>query len=63
MRAFTLLMGVSIMALSSPALAQTESESSGGLALDEIVVTAQKRAENVQEVPIAIAAVSGEELT
>ncbi|QUT07203.1 hypothetical protein KFK14_07250 [Sphingobium phenoxybenzoativorans] len=56
-------MGVSIMALSSPALAQTESESSGGLALDEIVVTAQKRAENVQEVPIAIAAVSGEELT
>ncbi|MEA2679087.1 MAG: iron complex outerrane recepter protein, partial [Candidatus Binataceae bacterium] len=31
-------------------------------ALDEIVVTAQKRSENLQDVPIAISAISGDEL-
>jgi iron complex outermembrane receptor protein len=30
--------------------------------LDEIVVTAQKRTENLQDVPIAISAISGDEL-
>lgn len=30
--------------------------------LDEIVVTAQKRAENVQDVPISVSALSGETL-
>lgn len=42
---------------SAPALAQQ----SGGQ-LEEIVVTAQKRAESVQDVPISIVAVTGDEL-
>ncbi|WP_245647550.1 TonB-dependent receptor [Novosphingobium lentum] len=62
-----LLGGLSLLALSAaPALAQTKpaadaaaadtaDASSGGIA--EIVVTAQKKAENLQDVPISIAAV------
>ncbi len=49
-----LLSGVACAALAFPALAQTS--------LDEIVVTAQKRSESVQDVPIAITALSGETL-
>ncbi len=44
----------------APALAQDEPEATGGIA--EIIVTAQKVAENVQDVPIAITAVSAERL-
>jgi iron complex outermembrane recepter protein len=51
-------------ALAAPAFAQdqaqAESSSSGGIA--EIVVTAQKRAQNVQDVPIAISAFSADAL-
>lgn len=48
--------------------AQTEGSADAGstrarqLKLDEVVVTAQKRSQDVQEVPISITAVSGEEL-
>lgn len=52
-------------AFSAPALAQTAadqaSETDGGL--DEIVVTANKRSENMQNVPIAINAIGGDDLT
>lgn len=41
-------------ALATPAMAADEQASSGGI--EQIVVTAQKRAENVQDVPIAISA-------
>ena len=44
------------------ALAQTSEAQDNGAAIEEIVVTAQKREENVQTVPIAIAAFSGEAL-
>ncbi|WP_022683524.1 TonB-dependent receptor [Sphingobium bisphenolivorans] len=57
---------VSLMLMTSaPAMAQTteapqDAQASGGL--QDIVVTAQKRAQNVQDVPIAISAVLGESL-
>ncbi len=48
-------------AMAMPAVAQdTSAEDTGGIG--DIVVTAQKRAENVQDVPIAISAVSAEYL-
>ena len=43
-------------ALSMPAMAQDE-------ALDEVVVTATKRAVNIQDVPIAVTSISGDKLT
>ena len=42
----------------APALAQTD-EAPQVISLDEIVVTARKRAENLQETPISVAAFSG----
>lgn len=53
-----------LLALAVPAQAQTEAApqpASGGL--NEIIVTAQRRAENLQEVPIAIAAVTADALS
>ncbi len=52
-------------ALASPAFAQAEAnpeneQSDSGL--QEIIVTAEKRAVNIQDVPIAVTAVSGDEL-
>jgi iron complex outermembrane recepter protein len=55
------LSGLSLLALAaSPAMAQqaAETEDTGGIA--DIVVTAQKRAENLQDVPISIAAITGD---
>lgn len=56
-----LLASVSATAVSSPVLAQdAQSSDEGGLA--DIVVTAQKRSENLQDVPIAVTAIGGGEL-
>lgn len=51
-----------ILACNNAAHAQAASDENSGPALEEIVVTAQKREENVQTVPIAIAAFSGQAL-
>jgi len=47
------LLGASVAVTASPAWAQTADEESGWM-LDEIIVTAQKRAENQQTVPISV---------
>jgi iron complex outermembrane receptor protein len=53
------LAGASLQAQTTPASAVNENENGG---LDEIVVTAQRRDENLQTVPIAVAAVNAETL-
>jgi len=68
--ALRLCLGASSIALAGPALAQTGAQTgapSGASAssepgLADIVVTAQKRAQNLQDVPIAISAISSEKL-
>lgn len=55
--ALALAAGVSALAIISPVLAQ-ESPAPDGAGLDEIVVTAQKREQNLQDVPVAISAIS-----
>lgn len=57
------LLSASAVALVTPALAQEQSaatDSDGGIA--DIVVTAQRRAENLQKVGVAVSAVTGEDL-
>lgn len=59
-----------VFTIAAPAFAQAESQSSNGTpdpqeaqgGLEDIVVTAQKRSENAQNVPIAISAFSGDNL-
>jgi iron complex outermembrane receptor protein len=56
----SLLMSVAALALAAPLAAQGQTADDVGVA--EVVVTAQKRAENVQDVPISVTAFSGETL-
>ncbi len=50
------------IALATPALAQTGTATEGGGGLDEIVVTAQRQAQDLQSAPISITALTGENL-
>ncbi|BFM14538.1 TonB-dependent receptor [Maricurvus nonylphenolicus] len=51
---------VSISALTSP---MVYAEDGASFALEEVIVTAQKRAQSLQEVPISVSAVTGEKLS
>ncbi|NQE61366.1 TonB-dependent receptor [Caulobacter sp. RHG1] len=55
-----LLLGASLPALAWAADAPPEA--AGAAQIDQIVVTAQRRAENLQKVPVAITVISGEDL-
>lgn len=57
----TLMVGASAIALASfPGIAFAQTASNGGL--EEIVVTAQKKQESLQDVPVAVTAVSQEQI-
>jgi iron complex outermembrane recepter protein len=62
-RKFMLLAGVSMALIAAPAFAQdaapAEADNGG---LEEIIVTAQKRQERLQDVPVSVTAVSAEQL-
>ncbi|MDZ4375840.1 MAG: TonB-dependent receptor [Phenylobacterium sp.] len=53
-----LYLSAAILALASPLIAEAQE----AVGVEEVVVTAQKRAENVQDVPISVTAFSGETL-
>ena len=64
-----LILATSVLALATPAFAQNSDPSGDAKAaneetsgLQEIIVTANKRAESAQDVPISVSAVSGEAL-
>ena len=57
--ACTALASVSLMTGTAHAQAANESDGTG---LEEIVVTAQKREQNLQDVPIAVTAITGDSL-
>ena len=53
---------VSVLAVPTPSAEETDRMVPEGMAGDEIIVTARKREENIQEVPIAVTVTSGEVL-
>jgi iron complex outermembrane receptor protein len=59
MKASYLLAGASLSVLLLAGSAAAQTSAASVTALDEVIVTAQKRAENLQDVPITISAVSG----
>jgi iron complex outermembrane recepter protein len=64
-RKFVLLATASLIFVATPAFAQdaqvpAEAEDTGGL--EEIIVTAQKREQNLQNVPVSVTALSAEAL-
>jgi iron complex outermembrane receptor protein len=52
-----------VVAADTSSVAQTTSEGSDPLSLEEVVVTAQRRSERLQDVPLSISAQSGADLT
>lgn len=62
MSAYRLLMSATAIAL-VPAMAHAQDAGQTNSGLEEIIVTAQKREQNMQDVPVAVTAVTGETLT
>ena len=60
MRLFATTAPLAAMLLSTPAYAQEEASDESGI--DEIIVTAQRREENLQDVPISVSAFTAEQL-
>lgn len=56
-----LMLGTSLLCLAAPAFAAEAVDAEAGK-LDEIVVTAQKREQNLQDVPLAISAISADKV-
>ncbi|WP_374526700.1 TonB-dependent receptor [Novosphingobium sp.] len=61
-RRLALAASASVLAISAPAFAQSQDEASDSEGIGEIVVTAQKVSQNVQDVPIAITALGSDRL-
>jgi iron complex outermembrane receptor protein len=59
-RKFMLLAGVSTALIATPAFAQSAPPAEAETGLEEIVVTAQKREENLQDVPVSVTAIGAE---
>jgi iron complex outermembrane recepter protein len=59
---FMLLAGVSTALFAVPVYAQDSAPAETGAGLEEIVVTAQKREQNLQDVPVSVTALSSEAL-
>ena len=51
-----------VLSLSGPVMAQDDSEYSDAGVLEEVIVTATKRAENIQDIPVSITALSSSEI-
>ncbi|WP_374285444.1 TonB-dependent receptor [Novosphingobium sp.] len=61
--ALSISIGALALGLAAPAQAQdAKADDNAEVSLDEIIVTAQKRAQNLQEVPIAISALGAEKI-
>jgi iron complex outermembrane recepter protein len=59
-RKFMLLAGISTVLIAIPAFAQDAAPAEADTGLEEIVVTAQKREENLQNVPVSVTAIGAE---
>jgi iron complex outermembrane receptor protein len=57
------LFGVSFLAIAAPALAQETASDAPSESVADIVVTAQRREQRLQEVPIAVSVITGDQIT
>jgi iron complex outermembrane receptor protein len=54
---------LAMLVLAAPAYAQDEAYADEGRMLEEVIITAQKREQTLQEVPVTVSAFSGEFVT
>lgn len=57
------LFGVSILAIAAPAVAQETASDAPNESIVDIIVTAQRREQRLQEVPIAVSVINGDQIT